>query len=66
MKPTTTELLNALVTEMSTKKGYAYTAGYLQSMIVGLSYGLSKKSTEIFRKDMESFIRRLENEEATV
>ena len=66
MQPTTRDLLDTLVTEMASKKGYAYTTGYLQSLIMGLSYGLSKKSTEVFRRDMESLIRKIQEEEATV
>jgi len=64
--PTTSELLNTLVTEMAAVKGYAYTTGYLQSLAVGLSYGLSKKSTEIFRKDMEAMIRKIQEEQVEV
>ena len=59
----TSQLLNQLVTEMASKKGYAYTAGYLQSMVMELSYGLrSKALQETFRSDIEAMIRKIERE----
>jgi hypothetical protein len=38
--------LNELVTLMAKEKGYAYTAGYLQSLVMELSYGLRSKSLQ--------------------
>ena len=50
----TSTLLNEVVTEMAKQKGYAYTAGYLQSMLMELSYGLrSKKLVEQFEADLQ-------------
>ena len=60
---TTSQLLNTLVTEMASKKGYAYTAGYLQSLVMELSYGLrSKALQDTFRSDIEAMIRKIEKE----
>lgn len=56
----TSVLLNNLVSEMATQKGYAYTTGYLQSMLMEVSYGLRSKSLqETLRKDIESKIKSL-------
>jgi hypothetical protein len=60
---TTSELLNTVVAEMATKKGYAYTTGYLQSMLMELSYGLrSKALQDTFREDLQVMLRKLEKE----
>ena len=55
--------LNDLVSLMSKEKGYAYTAGYLQSMVMEMSYGLrSKKLHEQVESDIERQLRQLQKE----
>lgn len=45
--------LNDLVTLMAKEKGYAYTTGFLQSMVMEMSYGLRSKA---LHKQIESNI----------
>jgi hypothetical protein len=48
---------------MAKEKGYAYTAGFLQSMVMELSYGLrSKKLQDQVESDIEYQIRQLQKE----
>ena len=55
--------LNDLVSLMSKEKGYAYTAGYLQSMVMELSYGLrSKKLQEQVELDIDRQLKQLQQE----
>jgi hypothetical protein len=58
---TTSELLNALVTEMAAKKGYAYTTGYLQSMLMQTlsNSTMSKREQEANRSDLQYTLDRL-------
>lgn len=58
---TTSELLNALVTEMAVKKGYAYTTGYLQSMLMQTlsNSTMSKREQEANRSDLQYTLDRL-------
>lgn len=54
--------LNDLVTLMAKEKGYAYTTGFLQSMVMELSYGLrSKALLQQVEKDIELQIIKLQN-----
>jgi hypothetical protein len=54
--------LNDLVTLMAKEKGYAYTAGFLQSMVMDLSYGLrSKALVQQLESDIELQINKLQN-----
>lgn len=54
--------LNDLVTLMAKEKGYAYTTGFLQSMVMELSYGLrSKALLQQVEKDIELQITKLQN-----
>lgn len=59
---TNSELLNALVTKMAEKKGYAYTTGYLQSLLMSAMFNTSKKEQEAYRADMKYTLDRLEKE----
>ena len=55
--------LNDLVSLMAKEKGYAYTTGFLQSMIMEMSYGLrSKKLHEQVESDIDYQIRQLHKE----
>ena len=55
--------LNELVTLMAKEKGYAYTAGFLQSMVMELSYGLrSKALQQQVESDIDYQIRQLQKE----
>ena len=61
---TTSELLNTLVTEMAAKKGYAYTAGYLQSQLMqALSYStMTNREKEANKADLEYTLAKLRAE----
>lgn len=61
---TTSELLNALVTEMAAKKGYAYTTGYLQSQLMqALSYStMSKREQDANKADLQYTLDKLRAE----
>lgn len=61
----TSEKLNFLVTEMASKKGYAYTAGFLQSLLAATSYGLSNKSRAILEGDIDAQLRILSKDTST-
>lgn len=55
--------LNELVTLMAKEKGYAYTSGFLQSMVMELSYGLrSKALQQQVESDIDYQIRQLQKE----
>jgi hypothetical protein len=56
---TTSEKLNFLVTEMASKKGYAYTTGFLQSLLQSTSYGLTNKNRSLLEGDIDAAIRTL-------
>jgi len=62
MNKSNSELLNDMVSLMCKERGYAHSTGYLQSLVMGLSYGLSKKSNEIFRNDLIAMINKLKAE----
>lgn len=59
---TNSELLNAVITEMANKKGYAYTTGYLQSMLMSALFNVSKKEQEANRSDLQYTLQRLQKE----
>lgn len=59
---TNSELLNVVVTKMAEKKGYAYTTGYLQSLLMSAMFNVSKKEQEAYRSDMKYTLDGLEKE----
>lgn len=52
--------LNTLVNLMSQKEGWAYTTGYLQSMLMSASYGLSKRSQQLLENDIKNQLQKLQ------
>ena len=52
--------LNNLVNLMSQKEGWAYTTGYLQSMLMSASYGLSKRSQQLLENDIKNQLQKLQ------
>lgn len=63
----TSELLNAIVTQMVEKKGYAYTTGYLQSMLTQAlnSDTLPKRERDANRSDLQYTLDRLSKDTST-
>ena len=62
---TNSELLNALVTKMTEQKGYAYTTGYLQSFLMQVIAGTSKKEQSAIHSDMVWHLNSLDNNSNT-
>ena len=56
---TNSELLNTLVTKMAEQKGYAYTAGYLQSTIMTIASGMTRKQALEFNSDLQYTLNKL-------
>lgn len=59
---TNSELLNVVVTKMAEKKGYAYTTGYLQSLLMAAMFNSTKKEQEAYNSDLKYTLNNLEKE----
>ena len=58
---TNSELLNALVTQMVEKKGYAYTTGYIQSFLMQVISMNTKKNQSVVHSDLLHALNHLQN-----
>lgn len=57
---TNSEALNNLVTEMAKQKGYAYTTGYLQSVLMDIISATTKKQQVSINADLLRTLRMLQ------
>ena len=62
---TNSELLNTLVTKMAEQKGYAYTAGYLQSFLMQVIGNNTKKEQSVIHSDLVWALQSLDNNSTT-
>lgn len=53
------ELLNLVVTKMAEQKGYAYTTGYLQSLVMDTLSTSTKSNQEMYRSDLQHTLNKL-------
>ena len=62
---TNSEVLNALVSQMAEKKGYAYTTGYLQSFLMQVIGNTTKKEQSVIHSDLVWALQALDNNSNT-